>query len=325
VGTFPIGFGRYQLVERLAMGGMAELFVATSPGEHGFQKKVVIKRLLPQLVNDATYNAMFIDEAKLTARLVHPKIAQTFELGKVDDALFIAMEYVDGLDLAALLRKYKDEGRQIPMPAALHIAIEIIRGLDFAHQHSVVHRDVSPSNILISRAGEVKLGDFGIAVAAQPHRAGGPGPRKVMGKWRYMSPEQARGDTLDTRSDMFSAASVMFELFTQQKLFPGEEAEDIIKNIETMVIPKTATIRPGVPSRLDEILAGPLARKPIDRPARPATVLRQLIELDAHALAYADEVDIRLVNDEQCFHAIRVADLAEERPALEQAPAVTVF
>src|SRR5678815_5440357 len=100
------------------------------------------------------------------------------------------------------LRKFKDEGRFVPLPAALHIAIEIIRGLDFAHQHNVVHRDVSPSNILISRAGEVKIGDFGIAVAASPHRAGGPGPRKVMGKWRYMSPEQARGDTLDTRSDL---------------------------------------------------------------------------------------------------------------------------
>jgi serine/threonine-protein kinase len=104
VGEFPVGFGRYQLVERLALGCMAELFVATSPGEHGFQKKVVIKRLLPQLVNDATYNAMFIDEAQLTALLVHPKIAQTFELGKVEDQLYIAMEYVDGIDVLALLR-----------------------------------------------------------------------------------------------------------------------------------------------------------------------------------------------------------------------------
>ena len=103
---FPIGFGRYQLVERLALGGMAELFIATSPGEHGFQKKVVIKRLLPALVHDETYNAMFIDEAKLTARLVHPKIAQTFELGKVDEQLFIAMEYIDGIDVLALLREF---------------------------------------------------------------------------------------------------------------------------------------------------------------------------------------------------------------------------
>ena len=283
---------RYDVLDRIAVGGMAEVFLAKAYGAHGFEKTLAIKRILPELASDPEFAARFIAEAKVAVKLSHANVVQVFDFGRIGESLFIAMEYVDGLDLAELLRKYKDEGRQIPMPAALHIAIEIIRGLDFAHQHNVVHRDVSPSNILISRAGEVKLGDFGIAVAAQPHRAGGPGPRKVMGKWRYMSPEQARGDTLDTRSDMFSAASVMFELFTQQKLFPGEEAEEIIKNIETMVIPKTASIRPGVPSRLDEILAGPLARKPIDRPARPATVLRQLIELSYESSIMATALDV---------------------------------
>jgi hypothetical protein len=151
---------------------------------------------------------------------------------------------------------------------------------------------VSPSNILISRAGEVKIGDFGIAVAASPHKAGGPGVRKVMGKWRYMSPEQARGDTLDTRSDMFSAASVLFELFTNEKLFPGDEAEDIIKNIETMPIPRASSMRPGLPSRLDEILSGPLSRKPIDRPMRPASVLRSLIELSYESSIMATALDV---------------------------------
>jgi serine/threonine protein kinase len=113
VGDFPIGFGRYSLIERLAVGGMAELFVATSPGEHGFQKKVVIKRLLPHLLADETYKAMFIDEAKPTARLVHPKIAQTFELGKVDDALYIAMEHIDGIDVLALLREFAARRRRV--------------------------------------------------------------------------------------------------------------------------------------------------------------------------------------------------------------------
>ena len=145
---------------------------------------------------------------------------------------------------------------------------------------------------VISRAGEVKIGDFGIAVAASPHKAGGPGPRKVMGKWRYMSPEQARGDTLDTRSDLFSAASVMFELFTGEKLFPGDESEQIIKNIETMPIPRASALRSGLPSRLDEILAGPLARKPIDRPTRPATVLRSLIELTYESSIMATAMDV---------------------------------
>src|SRR6476620_9043287 len=271
---------RYDVLDRIAVGGMAEVFLAKAYGAHGFEKTLAIKRILPELASDPEFAARFIAEAKVAVRLSHANVVQVFDFGRIGESLFIAMEYVDGLDLAALLRKFKDEGRQIPMPAALHIAIEIMRSLDFAHQHSVVHRDVSPSNILISRAGEVKIADFGIAVAASPHRArGGTGPRKVMGKWRYMPPEQTRGDTLDTRSDMFSAASVMFELFTGQKLFPGDEAEDLIKNIETMPIPKANGLRPGLPNRLDEILAGPLSRKPIDRPTRPATVLRSLIEL----------------------------------------------
>ena len=119
--SFPIGFGRYTLVDRLAMGGMAELFVATAPGEHGFQKKVVIKRLLPHLLTDETYKSMFIDEAKLTARLVHPKIAQTFELGKVDEALYIAMEHIDGIDVLAVLREFATRKRRIVSPPGLMV------------------------------------------------------------------------------------------------------------------------------------------------------------------------------------------------------------
>jgi len=283
---------RYDVLDRIAVGGMAEVFLAKAYGAHGFEKTLAIKRILPELARDPEFEARFIAEAKVAVRLSHANVVQVFDFGRIGESLFIAMEYVDGLDLAALLRKFKDEGRLLPLPAAFHIAIEIIRALDFAHGHNVVHRDVSPSNILISRAGEVKIGDFGIAVAASPHKAGGPGPRKVMGKWRYMSPEQARGDTLDTRSDLFSAASVLFELFTGEKLFPGDEAEDIVKNIETMPIPRTTSVRPGLPSRLDEILAGPLSRKPIDRPMRPATVLRSLIELSYESSIMATALDV---------------------------------
>ena len=210
---------RYDVLDRIAVGGMAEVFLAKAYGAHGFEKTLAIKKILPELARDAEFEARFIAEAKVAVRLSHANVVQVFDFGRIGESLFIAMEYVDGLDLAALVRKYKDEQRLIPLPAAFHIAIEIIRALDFAHQHNVVHRDVSPSNILISRAGEVKIGDFGIAVAASPHKAAGPGARKVMGKWRYMSPEQTRGDTLDTRSDLFSAAVVLFELFTGEKLF----------------------------------------------------------------------------------------------------------
>jgi serine/threonine protein kinase len=283
---------RYDVLDRIAVGGMAEVFLAKAYGAHGFEKTLAIKRILPELARDPEFAARFIAEAKVAVKLSHANVVQVFDFGRIGDALFIAMEYIDGLDLAMLLRRFKDDKRLLPLPAAFHIAIEIIRALDFAHQHGVVHRDVSPSNILISRAGEVKIGDFGIAVAAAPHKSGGPGVRKVMGKWRYMSPEQARGDTLDTRSDMFSAASVLFELFTGEKLFPGDEAEDIIKNIETMSIPRASSVRPGVPSRLDEILAGPLARKPVDRPMRPAAVLRSLIELSYESSIMATALDV---------------------------------
>jgi serine/threonine protein kinase len=283
---------RYDVLDRIAVGGMAEVFLAKAYGAHGFEKTLAIKRILPELARDPEFEARFIAEAKVAVRLSHANVVQVLDFGRIGESLFIAMEYVDGLDLAAMLRKFKDEGRQVPLPAAFHIAIEIIRALDFAHGHNVVHRDVSPSNVLVSRAGEVKIADFGIAVAAQPHRGGGPGPKKVMGKWRYMSPEQARGDTLDTRSDMFSAASVIYELFTGEKLFPGDESEDIIKNINEMPIPKMAALRPGLPSRLDEVLASALSRKPIDRPTRPATVLRSLIELSYESSIMATALDV---------------------------------
>ena len=193
VGDFPIGFGRYQLVERLAVGGMAELFVATAPGEHGFQKKVVIKRLLPHLVDDETYNAMFIDEAKLTARLVHPKIAQTFELGKVDDALFIAMEYVDGIDVLALLREFATPA---PPRRAAARRVDRARGARRARLRpqprsartaralGIVHRDISPSNVLLSVRGDIKLVDFGIARAIDPDRAHKSKTRHAQGQVR---------------------------------------------------------------------------------------------------------------------------------------------
>ncbi|MDX2087815.1 MAG: serine/threonine-protein kinase [Kofleriaceae bacterium] len=284
---------RYDVLDRIAVGGMAEVFLAKAYGAHGFEKTIAIKRILPELASDPEFAARFIAEAKVAVRLSHANIVQVFDFGRIGESLFIAMEYVDGLDLAAMLRKFKDEGRQVPLPAAFHIAIEIMRALDFAHGHNVVHRDVSPSNILVSRAGEVKIADFGIAVAARPHTGStSTGPRKVMGKWRYMSPEQTRGDQLDTRSDLFSAASVLFELFTGQKLFPGDEAEDIAKNIESMPIPRMQTLRSNLPSRLDDVLAGPLSRKPIDRPTRPATVLRSLIELSYESSIMATALDV---------------------------------
>ncbi|MEO8552961.1 MAG: serine/threonine-protein kinase, partial [Kofleriaceae bacterium] len=236
MGEFPVNFGRYQLVERLAMGGMAELFVATSPGEHGFQKKVVIKRLLPHLGVDDTYKNMFIDEAKLTARLVHPKIAQTFELGRVDQDLFIAMEFVDGIDVLALLREFAQRRRRVDPQLAAWIAHEVLDALDYAHNVrddqgrtlGIVHRDISPSNVLLSNRGDVKLVDFGIARAKDPDRAHKSKTGTLKGKYGYMSPEQVIEMPLDGRSDVFSVGVVLAELLTGRRLFAAANELDVL-------------------------------------------------------------------------------------------------
>jgi serine/threonine protein kinase len=284
---------RYDILDRIAVGGMAEVFLAKAYGAHGFEKTLAIKRILPELARDPEFEERFIAEAKVAVRLSHTNVVQVFDFGRFAGSLFIAMEYVDGLDLAALLRRLKQRGEKVPVTAAFQIAIELARGLDFAHQHGVVHRDVSPSNILLSRAGEVKIADFGIAIAATPSRGGTvTGRHKVMGKWRYMSPEQARGEPLDTRSDLFSAAAVMHELFTGEKLFPGDEAEDIIRNIHDMPLPRPSEVRPGLPPRLDTILHAALARSPDARPARPAVMLRALIELTYESSIVSTALDV---------------------------------
>jgi eukaryotic-like serine/threonine-protein kinase len=232
--AFPIRFGRYELIERLAVGGMAELFRARVAGAEGFEKIVVIKKLLPHMAADPHFHAMFVDEAKITARLVHPKIAQTYELGREDDHLYIAMEFVDGIDALALLRECAHRRSRLPAPIAVHISREMLDALDFAHHQTdatgkplgLVHRDVSPSNVLLSRRGDVKLIDFGIARANESENKTKAGTLK--GKYGYMSPEQVIGEPLDARSDVFSAGIVMAELLTGRRLFAAPNELDVL-------------------------------------------------------------------------------------------------
>src|SRR5262247_1315293 len=243
---------------------MAELFVATAPGEHGFQKKVVIKRLLPHLIDDDTYNAMFIDEAKLTARLVHPKIAQTFELGKVDDALFIAMEYVDGIDVLALLREFAARRRKVDPQLAAWIAHEVLDALDYAHNLTgedgarlgIVHRDISPSNVLLSVRGDIKLVDFGIARQQDPERA-------HKSKYGYMSPEQVIEQSLDARSDLFSVGVVFAELLTGRRLFAAANELDVLLMVRDAKLHRFDKYGSDVEARLAGIVRRAL-RKSVD-------------------------------------------------------------
>ncbi len=284
MGDFPVGFGRYNLVERLALGGMAELFVATSPGEHGFQKKVVIKRLLPHLVLDETYNAMFIDEAKLTARLVHPKIAQTFELGKVDDQLFIAMEHVDGIDVLALLREFAARRRRVEPRLAAWIAHETLDALDYAHNllgeddkpMGIVHRDISPSNVLLSVRGDVKLVDFGIARAKDPDRAHKSKTGTLKGKYGYMSPEQVIEQPLDARSDVFSVGVVLAELLTGRRLFAAANELDVLLMVRDAKLVRYEKYGMDIEPGLSEIVRRSL-KKSVDERYQSAAQFRDAI------------------------------------------------
>ena len=282
--TFPIGFGRYQLVERLAIGGMAELFVATSPGEHGFQKKVVIKRLLPHLGGDETYKAMFIDEAKLTARLVHPKIAQTFELGRVDTALYISMEYVDGMDVLALLREYATRRRRVEPQLAAWIAHEILDALDYAHNVrdeegsslGIVHRDISPSNVLLSTRGDVKLVDFGIARAIDPDRAHKSKSGTLKGKYGYMSPEQVIELPLDGRSDVFSVGVVLAELLTGRRLFAAANELDVLLMVRDAKLARLDKYGADIEPQLASIVRTAL-KKPLEERWQSAAAFRDAL------------------------------------------------
>ncbi|HVV83320.1 MAG TPA: serine/threonine-protein kinase, partial [Kofleriaceae bacterium] len=284
--AFPIPFGRYTLVERLAMGGMAELFLATAPGEHGFQKKVVIKRLLPHLAREPVYTAMFIDEAKLTAALVHPKIAQTHELGRNGDDLFIAMEFVDGIDVLALLREHAWQRKRIPVEQAVWICHEVLDALDFAHNLTdergeslgIVHRDISPSNILLSRRGDVKLVDFGIARASAAGRHHRTKSGTLKGKYGYMSPEQVTEQPIDARSDLFSVGVVLAEMLCGRRLFAATAEIDVLLMVRDARLTRLDQFGGHIPPALDLILRRTLRKEPDERWSSAAELRDTLAE-----------------------------------------------
>ena len=269
--SFPITFGRYQLVERLAVGGMAELFKARFVGAHGFSKSVVIKKILPHLAADASFVNMFIDEANITARLDHPKIAQVLELGRIEDQLYIAMEFVDGVDVLTVLRSLAQRKQTMPEALAVHISHEILDALDYAHQArdddgsrlGIVHRDISPSNVLISRRGDVKLADFGIAHAIERQQKTQAGTLK--GKYGYMSPEQVVGGDLDGRSDLFSVAIVLAEMLMGRRLFTAPNDLDVLLMVRDVRLDRLEKYGSKIDVELRAILVKAFQREPKDR------------------------------------------------------------
>ncbi len=283
ISSGPDQFGQYEVLEKIASGGMAELSKARRSGVEGFQKIVAIKKILPHLADNDEFITMFADEAKLAAQLNHPNIVHIFDLGKIEaGGYFIAMEFVDGRDLRSLLQSARDFGTPLPVPLAVFIASKIAAALDYAHRRrdgegrelNVVHRDVSPPNILISYEGDIKLCDFGIAKAASKASQTQSGALK--GKVQYMSPEQAWGRPIDRRSDIFSLGCVLFEMLAEQKLFRGDTDLSVLEKVRAAQIVAPSTLNPEVPKALDALVLKALAREPEERYGITSDMLRDL-------------------------------------------------
>jgi len=267
----PLRLGPYDLVQRIATGGMAEVYLAHRAGPHGFQKSVAVKRILPQYARDADFVAMFVDEARVCARLGHPNIVQVFDFGEHDGELYMAMEYVDGTTGARLIRAASSQNQEIPLDVCLHIALSVLRGLEYAHGArddegnplSLVHRDVSPGNVLIDRSGTVKLTDFGIARAAEIERRTDAGQLK--GKLGYMSPEQVLGRELDARSDIFTLGIVLAEMLILRPLFSGGKELDVLLRIRDADVSAIDRSEARVPDDVRAVLFRALSRDPMLR------------------------------------------------------------
>ncbi|MFQ5841041.1 MAG: serine/threonine protein kinase, partial [Thermodesulfobacteriota bacterium] len=265
-------YGSYYLTKKIATGGMAELFRARRKvGLEGFEKILAIKRILPHLGNNRDFVAMFADEAKIAAQLTHQNIVQIFDFGRLNETYFIAMEFVLGSNLRGIMEKTRQLDTQLSTNDCVFIITRAAIGLDYAHRKRnlqnrplhIIHRDISPQNILVSYEGEVKLTDFGIAKAASTTSVTKAGVLK--GKVSYMSPEQARGEELDRRSDIFSLGVVFHELLTYRKLFEGESELQILERLKDPHIEPPSRFNPDVPIELDRIVLKALTLRPEDR------------------------------------------------------------
>ncbi len=285
----PIRFGKYTLIDRIAVGGMAEIFLARQAGLEGFEKTIVIKRIRPHLSKQSNFVKMFLNEAKLAAQLNHPNIVQIYDLGKIGESYFIAMEYIFGRDMRRIIPKADALGIPFPMVYALKIASSVCEGLYYAHARTdlygnalnIVHRDVTPENIFVSFDGTVKVLDFGIAKAAnqiEQTRAG-----EIKGKLSYMSPEQCMGKALDNRSDLFSLGAVLYEWLTGFKLFTGDSEVAILKSITEGKIYAPSYFKADIPEGVEAILMKALEK---DRDKRYQTAWEMQYDLDQFLSQY---------------------------------------
>ena len=259
-------FGRYELLKRLAGGGMGEVYLARQRGLDGFSKLLVIKTLLPHLCEDEEFITMFKDEARLTAQLIHPNVCQVFEFDQVESTYYIAMEYLRGEDLRRLWKACETRHQPLRVPLICRVIADAAAGLDFAHSlrnssgdpYHIVHRDISPQNILVTFEGGVKVIDFGVAKAAgraQHTRTGA-----LKGKYSYMSPEQVAGKEIDGRTDIFALGIVLHELLTGRRLFKADSDVQTLERVRQAVVPPPSSINPQIPASLDGLVLHALAK-----------------------------------------------------------------
>lgn len=268
-GFKPTAFGKYLLLESIAMGGMSQLYRAKITGAEGFEKLIAIKSILPHLCGEKDLVTAFIDEAKLAALLNHQNIVQIYDFGLMENSYFIAMEYLIGKDLRHTFSKSKEKNTSLGLERSLYIASRTCAGLDYAHKLTdfqgkplnLIHRDISPQNILITYEGEVKIVDFGIAKAALQDTVTQNG--LIKGKVAYMSPEQASGAKIDHRSDIFSAGILLYEMVTGKRMFAGEPLQ-VLERVRRGEFEPPEKAMSGLPPKLYEILQKALARRSID-------------------------------------------------------------
>ncbi|MBJ6761943.1 protein kinase [Myxococcaceae bacterium JPH2] len=323
-------FGKYRLIDRIAVGGMAEIFLAHQTDKQGRETPVVIKRIRPHLSKHAAFVKMFLNEARLASQLNHPNIVQIHDLGKIAESHFIAMEYVSGRDMRRVVPKAESLGIPFPMVYALKIASCVCAGLHYAHQKvdlygnplNIVHRDVTPENIVVSFDGSVKVLDFGIAKATTQVEQTRTG--EIKGKLSYLSPEQCLGRPVDCRSDIFSLGTVLYEWLTGFKLFTGETDVAVMRSITEGKIYAPSYFREDLPERVEAILMKALDR---DRDRRYATAADLQRDLDAFLDAYEfTPTPLHLANfikqlfeDELAEEQRRLASRQSSAPTSEEA------
>ena len=262
---------RYEVIERLDAGGMAEVFRGRAISIEGFEKKVAIKRVLPHLAKNQKFVNMFLDEAKLSLFLDHANVVSVFDLGRAADTYFIVMEFVDGANLKKVLEWGRKNKHRVPIEVAAYIAIEVCKGLEYAHtkqdpngdELNIVHRDISPPNVLLSRQGEVKVTDFGLAKAQSQIEVTDPGV--VKGKFGYLSPEAAIGDEVTAATDVFAVGIVLWEMIAGRRLFQGTTDLETLQYVRKAEIPPLRDFNPETPPALEQICRDALTRDPKKR------------------------------------------------------------